>query len=137
MSNRSFETKPLPATSDAVAPDGSDVRVLLATTRGSLAHFELAPDETSVAVRHRSVEEIWYFLRGRGEMWRRFGGHEQTVEVRPGLCVTIPVGTMFQFRAGAEEPLSAIGATMPPWPGAGEAVIVDGPWEPTIKPGPI
>jgi mannose-6-phosphate isomerase-like protein (cupin superfamily) len=137
VSNRSFETKLRPATRDAVAPDGSDVRVLLATTRGSLAHFELAPDETSVAVRHRSVEEIWYFLSGRGEMWRRLGGHEQTVEVRPGLCVTIPVGTTFQFRAGAEEPLSAIGATMPPWPGAGEAVIVDGPWEPTIKPGPI
>jgi mannose-6-phosphate isomerase-like protein (cupin superfamily) len=150
VSNRSFETKPLPATRDAVAPDGSNVRVLLATTRGSLAHFELAPDETSVAVRHHSVAEIWYFLRGRGELWRRFGGHEQTVEVRPGLCVTIPPGTAFQFRAWGEgasgerareqgtsdEPLTAIGATMPPWPGAGEAVIVDGPWEPTVAPGP-
>jgi mannose-6-phosphate isomerase-like protein (cupin superfamily) len=150
VSIRSFETNLLPATRDAVAPDGSDVRVLLATTRGSLAHFELAPDETSVAVRHRSVEEIWYFLRGRGEMWRRLGGHEQTVEVRPGLCVTIPPGTAFQFRArgerarvgavgdwtSGEEPLTAIGATMPPWPGAGEAVIVDGPWEPTVAPGP-
>ena len=136
MSNRSFETKMLPASSDAVAPDGSDVRVLLATTRGSLAYFELAPDETSVAVRHRSVEEIWYFLRGRGEMWRRFGGHEQTVELRPGLCVTIPVGTAFQFRATEDDPLTAIGATMPPWPGAGEAVTVEGPWEPTVPPGP-
>jgi mannose-6-phosphate isomerase-like protein (cupin superfamily) len=151
VSNRSFETKILPATSEAVAPDGSDVRVLLATTRASLAHFQLQPRETSVAVRHRSVEEIWYCLGGRGEMWRRFGGHEQTVELRPGLCVTIPPGTAFQFRAwgesaeseGAagerafvEEPLSAIGATMPPWPGAGEAVIVDGPWEPTVPPGP-
>jgi len=136
VSNRSFETKLLPATSDAVAPDGSDVRVLLATTRGSLAQFELAPDETSVAVRHRSVEEIWYFLRGRGEMWRRFGGQEQTVEVRTGLCVTIPTSTEFQFRANGDEPLTAIGATMPPWPGPGEAVIVDGPWEPTVAPGP-
>jgi mannose-6-phosphate isomerase-like protein (cupin superfamily) len=142
MSNQPFETNFLPATRDAVAPDGSDVRVLLAGTRGGLAHFELAAGETSVAVRHRTVEEIWCFLQGRGEMWRRLDGHEQTVEVRRGVCITIPVGTAFQFRATGEgereeAPLAAIGATMPPWPGAGEAVIVDGPWKPTLPPGAI
>jgi hypothetical protein len=25
---------------------------------------------------------------------------------------------------------------MPPWPGAGEAVLVEGPWTPTVDPGP-
>lgn len=140
MSHQPFDTKLLPPTRDAVAPDGSDVRVLLAGPRGGLAHFELAAGETSVAVRHRTVEEIWYFLRGRGEMWRQLDGHEQTVEVAPGVCITIPTGTAFQFRAMGEadremEPLAAIGATMPPWPGAGEAVIVDGPWKPTLAPG--
>jgi mannose-6-phosphate isomerase-like protein (cupin superfamily) len=135
VTSQPFNTKLLPAAPDAVAPDGSDVRVLLATTRGGLAHFELAPNETSVAVRHRSVEEIWYFLQGRGEMWRQRGGHEQIVEVAPGVCITIPVGTAFQFRSSGDEPLIAIGATMPPWPGAGEAVIVDGPWNPTVAPG--
>jgi mannose-6-phosphate isomerase-like protein (cupin superfamily) len=133
----SFDTKILPATRDAVAPDGSDVRILLATTRGSLAHFELGPGETSVAVRHRTVEEIWYFLRGRGEMWRELEGQEQTVTVEPGVCITIPKGTAFQFRAAKDaEQLAAIGATMPPWPGAGEAVVVNGPWHPTLPPGP-
>jgi mannose-6-phosphate isomerase-like protein (cupin superfamily) len=130
----------MPATRDAVAPDGSDVRVLLATTRGSFAHFELAAGETSVAVRHRTVEEIWYFVQGCGEMWRGRDGHEQTVEVSPGVCITIPAGTAFQLRASGDEALeklAAIGATMPPWPGAGEAVIVDGPWKPTLAPGPI
>ena len=32
----------LPGVPDVVAPDGSDVRVLLQHGRGSLAHFELA-----------------------------------------------------------------------------------------------
>jgi mannose-6-phosphate isomerase-like protein (cupin superfamily) len=133
---RAFETKRLPRARDAVAPDGSDVRVLLEVRGGGLAHFELAAGQTSVAVRHRSVEEIWYFLGGRGEMWRKSGDDEAIVPVSPGVCVTIPLGTAFQFRATGEEPLAAIGVTIPSWPGAGEALIASGPWEPTIQPGP-
>jgi mannose-6-phosphate isomerase-like protein (cupin superfamily) len=125
----------LPARPDAVAPDGSDVRVLLSVASGSLAHFELGAGETSIAVEHRTVEEVWYFLRGRGEMWRRSGEHEEIVEVSAEVCVTIPLGTQFQFRARGEEPLSAVGVTIPPWPGEGEATRVDGPWEPTVRAG--
>jgi mannose-6-phosphate isomerase-like protein (cupin superfamily) len=132
-----FQTRQLPPARDAVAPDGSDVRVLLQVRGGGLAHFELAARQTSVAIRHRSVEEIWYFLRGKGEMWRKAGDDEEVVPVSTGVCITIPLGTAFQFRATGEEPLAAIGATIPPWPGTGEAVIVPGPWEPTVKPGPI
>jgi mannose-6-phosphate isomerase-like protein (cupin superfamily) len=98
-----------------------------------MAHFELGPGETSVAVMHRTIEEVWYFLRGRGEMWRRMGNDDEVVELAPDTCLTIPVGTQFQFRSLGYEPLSAIGATMPPWPGAGEAVPVDGIWTPTVK----
>jgi len=134
--NPRFETKRLEQARDAVAPDGSDVRVLLQGEGGGLAHFELAAGHTSVAVRHRSVEEIWYFLRGRGEVWRKADDDEDVVAVSPGVCITIPLGTQFQFRATGEEPLAAIGATIPPWPGAGEAVIVSGPWAPTVEPGP-
>ena len=104
---------------------------------GGLAHFELSAGDTSVAVRHRSVEEIWYFLSGSGEMWRKSGEDEQTVPVSSGVCITIPLGTSFQFRATGDEPLAAIAATIPPWPGAGEALIVDGAWEPTVRPGPL
>jgi mannose-6-phosphate isomerase-like protein (cupin superfamily) len=134
---RAFETKPLPPNRDVVAPDGFDVRVPLQVRGGGLAHFELAAGQTSVAVRHRSVEEIWYFLSGTGEMWRRLGGDEEVVPVLAAVCITIPLGTSFQFRAIGDEPLAAIGATMPPWPGAGEAEIVSGPWQPTVQPGPI
>jgi aspartate racemase len=131
-----FQTKPLPANRDVIAPDGSDVRVLLGVRGGGLAHFELAAGQTSIAVRHRSVEEVWYFLSGKGEMWRKSGDDEEVVAVSPAVCITIPLGTSFQFRAGGEEPLTAIGATIPPWPGAGEALIVRGAWEPTVPPAP-
>lgn len=134
---RAFQTKRLATNPDAIAPDGSDVRVLLQVRGGGLAHFELAAGQTSVAIRHRSVEEIWYFVGGRGEMWRQSGGDEEVVPVSTAVCITIPLGTSFQFRSSGEEPLAAIGATIPPWPGAGEALIVSGPWEPTVQPGPI
>ena len=92
-----FATKQLPGARDAVAPDGSDVRILLSLGRGSLAHFQLAPGDVSVPVRHVTVEEIWYFLGGRGEMWRQLEGREEVVPVEQGVCVTLPVGTHFQF----------------------------------------
>ncbi len=128
-----FSTKRLPVKRDAVAPDGSDVRILLRLDRGSLAHFELSPGETSIAVAHRTVEEIWYFLNGRGELWRKSEDHEEVVPVEPHVCITIPAGTHFQFRAFGHEPLAAIGVTMPPWPGEGEAYEVQGTWAPTIR----
>ncbi len=117
--------------SDA-APDGSDVRVLLAVAGGGLAQFEIGPNETSIAVTHRTVEEVWYILRGLGEMWRRLGQHEEVVELSIGVCLTIPVGTTFQFRSFGFEPLTAIGATIPPWPGEDEAVPTNGIWPPTL-----
>jgi mannose-6-phosphate isomerase-like protein (cupin superfamily) len=129
------ETKQLPANRDAVAPDGSDVRILLSLSGGGMAHFELAPEQTSVAVRHRTVEEIWYILGGSGLMWRSASGDvtQAPVELEPGLCITIPCGTHFQFRSAAGHPLRALGVTMPPWPGDGEAIRSSGPWPPTVQ----
>jgi mannose-6-phosphate isomerase-like protein (cupin superfamily) len=125
-----FATMRLPAAPDLVATDGSDVRVLLGLAGGTMAHFELAPGVTSRAVAHRTVEEIWFFLTGRGEMWRKRREHEAVVRVEPGVCVTIPLGTHFQFRSFGEQPLAAIAVTMPPWPGDGEAYDVPGKWTP-------
>ena len=129
-----FAASRLPVDKDVIAPDGSDVRVLLGLERGGMAHFELAPGKTSRAVTHKTVEEIWYFLNGRGEMWRKQGGREEVKPVERGVCLTIPLGTHFQFRSFGYEPLSAIGVTMPPWPGpdADEAIPVEGPWEATV-----
>jgi mannose-6-phosphate isomerase-like protein (cupin superfamily) len=115
----------------AVAPDGSDVRVLLGLPGGSMAEFELAAGRVSAAVTHRTVEEIWYVQEGRGEMWRRQGAREEIVALEPGVCLTIPQGTHFQFRALDGAALRVLAITMPPWPGDGEAIVVTGPWPPT------
>jgi mannose-6-phosphate isomerase-like protein (cupin superfamily) len=126
-----FSTKRLPVDRDAVAPDKSDVRILLQLSGGSMAHFELAPGRISKAVVHRTVEEIWFVLSGRGEMWRRQGNREEVVPVDAGVCLTIPLGTQFQFRSLGCAPLAAVGVTMPPWPGDGEACEALGRWDPT------
>jgi mannose-6-phosphate isomerase-like protein (cupin superfamily) len=127
-----FETMRVPVERDATAPDGSEVRVLLGLKGGGMAQFDLPPGETSTAVTHRTVEEIWLFLSGRGEMWRKQDRREDIVSVEAGVCVTIPLGTHFQFRAAPEAPLRAVAVTMPPWPGEGEATVVPGAWRPTV-----
>jgi mannose-6-phosphate isomerase-like protein (cupin superfamily) len=122
----------LPADVDVLAPDGSEVRVLLALSRGSMAHFRLPSGQVSHAVRHRTVEEIWYILSGYGEMWRSAGDQQEVVALVPGLCLTIPVGVGFQFRSHGNEPLAAVAITMPPWPGDGEVDFIEGRWQSTI-----
>lgn len=117
----------LPGAPDVVAPDGSDVRILLRLGGGSMAHFELAAGQVSRAVAHHAVDELWYILDGHGQMWRRQGERQETVPLRPGTCLSIPAGTHFQFRADGG-PLAAVGVTMPPWPGDTEAYEVPGTW---------
>ena len=129
-----FATTRRPHAPTTVAPDGSDVRVLLGLSGGSMAEFELAAGRASAAVTHRTVEEIWYVQEGRGEMWRRQGAREEVVALEPGVCLTIPQGTHFQFKALDGGALRVLAITMPPWPGADEAIVVTGPWPPTANP---
>jgi len=83
-------------------------------------------------VTHRTVEEIWFFLSGHGQVWRRQDDHTAIVDVHAGVCLTLPLGTHFQFRSFGDEPLTAVGVTMPPWPGDDEAIPVGGEWPPTV-----
>jgi mannose-6-phosphate isomerase-like protein (cupin superfamily) len=124
----------LPAERQLIAPDGSDVRVLLQLDGGGMAHFELPPGRVSRAIAHRTVGEIWYILGGAGQMWRQQGERTECVPLEVGVCLTIPVGTHFQFRSSGESPLAAIGVTMPPWPGEDEAYEVTGAWQPDLVP---
>jgi mannose-6-phosphate isomerase-like protein (cupin superfamily) len=127
-----FATMRLPA-DRIMAPEDSEVRVLLGLSAGGMAHFRLGAGQVAKAITHRTVEEIWFIVAGRGEIWRKQGQHEETLLLEPGVCFTIPLGTHFQFRASATEAFSAIGTTMPPWPGKGEAVEVAGPWAPSNR----
>lgn len=123
-----FASKQLPKDYDVLAPDGSEVRILAATERGSMAHFRLNPGEVSKAVAHRTVEEVWYILAGQGRMWRKLGGEEEVTQLRTGTSLTIPAGTSFQFSCDGTSPLQAVAVTMPPWPGPHEAYEVKGKW---------
>ena len=117
---------------DAIAPDGSEVRILAQTQRGSMAQFTLPAGQISLAVAHKTVEEVWFFVSGQGQLWRRVDEMEAVTPIRPGLSISIAVGTEFQFRNDGTEPLVAIGTTMPPWPGTDEAYVVEGKWPPSL-----
>jgi mannose-6-phosphate isomerase-like protein (cupin superfamily) len=119
----------LPAAPDHIAPDGSAIRSLLAVWSGSLASCTLPAGTVSHAVVHQTVEEIWYCLAGSGQIWRRGPVEVEITDLVPGMCITIPVGTQFQFRAMGANELHLLIATMPPWPGAHEALPVVGYWD--------
>ena len=123
-----FVTQQLGQAYDVLAPDTSEIRLLVGTTRGSLAHGTLPPGGVSLAIVHRTVEEIWYVTAGRGRVWRKQDGRESVVEVEPGTALTIPTGVHFQFRSTGLETLCFVMCTMPPWPGEHEAVRVADHW---------
>ena len=129
MSDRplaAFATVQLPIPHDVLAPDGSEIRILAGTERCSMAHGLLPPGGVSRAIRHRTVEEVWYVLSGQAEIWRRLGDDEQVITAMSGTSLTIPVGTHFQFRTVGDEPFQFIMLTIPPWPGEDEAEFVQG-----------
>lgn len=114
---------------DTLAPDGSEIRFLGVVRGGSMVHCTLPPGGITRAVSHRTVEEIWHFLSGRGQVWRRIGDVEQVSDVGPGVSLSIPLGGAFQFRTTGDEPLCFVIATMPPWPGPDEALAEAGYWD--------
>ncbi len=127
---RRFESNQVARDYDALAPDGSEIRLLHSLDGASVVHCRLPVGAATIPVRHRTVEEVWYFLAGAGQVWRRQGDREQVLDVSPGLSLTIPLDTDFQFRNTGEIPLEFIITTTPPWPGEDEAVVLDaGRWD--------
>src|SRR5437773_9929197 len=98
MGSTDFGTKRIGEAPDTIAPDGSEVRLLCGTPRGGMASFTLMPSAVSKAVAHRTIEEVWYFIRGRGRLWRKLGDIEEITEVAAGVSIAIPTGMHFQFR---------------------------------------
>ena len=103
-------------------------------------HLQSPPGAVSRPVRHRTVEEVWYIIAGRGRVWRCPPGTPSAgvapVAVSAGDAIVIPTGWAFQFAAdgndagdGAADDAAAGGlrficVTMPPWPGMDEAEIL-------------
>src|SRR5260370_7498772 len=77
---------------EATAPDGSGSRFLVGDARqASLVEVRLPAGQTSRPVRHRTVEEIWYFLAGTGRVWRQpASGPAPTVRGQAGPPVVLP-----------------------------------------------
>ncbi len=127
---RQYKSNRVSDSYDALAPDGSEIRLLHSLSGVSVVHCRLPAGAVTVPVRHRTVEEVWFFLAGAGQVWRKQGEREQVLDVAPGQSLTIPLGTDFQFRNTGNVPLEFIIATTPPWPGEDEAVPLDrGHWE--------
>ena len=115
-------------TYDVLAPDGSEIRLLVQTHRASMVHCTLQPGQVSRAVRHQTVDELWFCVSGRGQVWRKSAEIEETLDVERGVALNIPVGVSFQFRASGAQPLEVVIVTIPPWPGAQEPMLVSVPW---------
>ena len=116
-----------------INPVSSEIRSLIEVKGGSFAHCSLPPDSTSISVSHTTIDEIWYFIRSRGEM-EKIRIQEEVVKVSIGVCLSIPKMTYFQFRYTGHEPLSIVIVTMPACTGNQEAMKVKGSWTSTIEP---
>ncbi len=100
----------------------------------SLSLCQLEQGKTTVAQRHRTVEEIWFFISGKGEIWLKQEqiekskevSKEETKIVKKNTCITIPANTHFQLRNTSDEPLIIVVTTAPPWPGKQENLKVEG-----------
>ena len=125
------EIQPTRAKYNYLAPDGSEIRLLVEGENGGFAHCVLPAGRISAPVRHRTVEELWYVLDGEGEIWRGREDGERVDPLLPGNSVRIPVDTSFQIRAGEKSDLKLLLGTMPPWPGKQEAVPANGEWPPS------
>ena len=136
-----------PARPDATAPDGSEIRLLAdgrhGASKSSMVEVTLPAGQVSRPVYHRTVEEIWYILEGRGQVWRcppdmaSLSNHAASVgpepvlreaegpppqDVSPGDALVIPTGWRFQFAAAPDSALRFLCHTTPPWPGEDEAM---------------
>ena len=77
---------------DVLAPDGSEIRFLPQVPGGSMVHCTLPPGAVSLAVTHRTVDELWYVLAGQGELWRRQGEDERVEATAPAHRSLDPAG---------------------------------------------
>jgi mannose-6-phosphate isomerase-like protein (cupin superfamily) len=126
-----FETISMHEAEAVRAPDGSKV-LLLGRVRGAgTAVFELNPGEAAKPVRHPRVEEVWFVVAGSGRIWRKpVDGDDREDLLQPGISITIPQLTAFQFRCDGPDTLQVLGVTSPPWGGEEDAELLDnGRWD--------
>ena len=130
-----MQTHSFPPTPEGRSPAGAEIRFLMHGETGDMIHSTVPPGQVNRATVHATVSEFWHVLSGEGQIWRRDDAGEATTDLRTGVTIDIPVGTAFQYRCTGGEALQFICVSMPPWPGAEEATIIEGPWQPTAPEG--
>ena len=123
-----LEPVQLKITHEYLAPDGSEIYPLVKGSKGNLCQCILPVGGISKAISHKTIEELWYFLDGKGEVWRKGLNHDRPIAVQPGTSLVIPVNTTFQFRNTGRIPLKFLIVSMPPWPGDSEVSYEAGLW---------
>jgi mannose-6-phosphate isomerase-like protein (cupin superfamily) len=81
----SLQRRILPVQADTIAPDKSEIRLLAEMEGGGMTHCTLPPYAVSLAGVHETLEEIWYCVQGRGQVWRKNADAEDIVETFPGV----------------------------------------------------
>lgn len=88
----------------------------------------MLPGKISKAVKHKTVTELWYFIQGVGEVWKKSGNKEEIIKVSASISLSIESEDCFQFRNTSEVVLKFIITTIPKWPGADEVILVERLW---------
>ena len=96
--------------------DGSTIRELLglptsSARNQSLAEATLEPGQSTQRHYHRESEEIYYLVKGAGEM--EVDGDR--ARVGPGDAILIPPGAWHEIRAAGEGPLRFLCCCAPPY----------------------
>jgi mannose-6-phosphate isomerase-like protein (cupin superfamily) len=65
-----IKTTILPDQPDAKSPAGADIRFIMDGETGTMIHSTVPPRQVNRATVHATVNEFWYVLEGRGEIWR-------------------------------------------------------------------
>jgi mannose-6-phosphate isomerase-like protein (cupin superfamily) len=91
--------------------DGSTIRELHHTEAQSLAEATLEPDEATQRHYHRATEEIYFVLKGSGDM--EVDGEHRRIAV--GDAVLIPPGAWHQLHNNGTSELRILCCCAPPY----------------------
>ncbi len=108
----------LPVDHSDVAADGSLVRLLGRVPGASAIHCSVPARQVGNPSYNVGLDELWFFLDGNGQLWRRPRDRSvpgEVVDVRAGSIVSIPRDVEFQFRNTCDRELVFICMTSPAW----------------------